>query len=428
MKKFSMSRYQTMASFVSLLLAVVSAIFTCQLLITFGNTGIQKVIYVVFGVGIQATQTICFAIGCYLYVTGHGRKALPGFALWLLLFVLSITGTIGFFTVGNKQHIESTSKNSSTLSELDSEVARRKEMTAQEIKAIDSQIAELQKQAEGFQKRMIMTKGYIPAMQRIDDLSKRKDALIADLNGYSDKAISTKQTFVELPASEELYTSLAGFFGCQASEIKLFLYVAYGIALDLSTALLLAYSFGMIGKETAVYDGEPVRIRNNNLPESQSEITSGDKDINELRRILEQIERAGAAAAMNQAVKDIKTPIIPVVSADEPVFSGMPEESVNPVQYSTVQAEEHETDFRPGSEIAKGKAVAYIFDLFTTGREHLKGRRQIADTIGINQNEADTIHAYLKKEGLLKVDGMKSFPLKSRDEMVAHVMRDGFMM
>jgi hypothetical protein len=379
-----------MAAFIGLLLSVVSTIFTIKLLTSFATSGSEQVLYGVFGFAIQGAQTLCFVYACFCIWNNAPGKAVPGLVIWGLLFCLSLAGTIGFFSVNNAQKVEqATAADSNTT------------LMSDRMKQLDSQIETLTAQSKDFQRRGMLTKGVIPTQSRIAELLEKKEQLSSEY-----------MTYEATPASDALYKHLATFFGVQDTEkVKFWVFVLYSLALDTASVVLLAYSAGLLnfaGNE----GGNPFQTPYSTVQGGNG--SGGGIGISQ-----------GGYAGMNAGIQGVSA---------QPQHIGMSENTNSPYSTSTVQGYNqtavHSTVPNTRNTVQHGSTtdsittdvlLMYISELFPQPERKdgsLKGRRAVADAIGIDQKTADKIHFALKKNGYVRVEGSKTFPNYEQQEMI----------
>lgn len=201
-------------------MVLVSMIFTIKLLAGFAETGFEQGLYAVFGFAVQAAQTVFLSIGLYHWYFGNKGKAMPAFLTYVVLFGLSLLGTIGYFSVTNRE-------------KLDKELVSDSRYVAmqQEIDAIDAQAATLQGQIADYQARNWITKGVKPTQEKLDALMQRRNQTVDKLDTYE-----------PVPTADAMYLMLANFFGERdVDKIKFIVFVLYALVLDLGGALCLYY-------------------------------------------------------------------------------------------------------------------------------------------------------------------------------------------
>jgi hypothetical protein len=365
--------YQKIASVIGVLLSLVSMAFTCRLLNSFANSGVESMLYIVFGICIQGGQVVCFVSACVCIWQGKPGRAIPGLAIWTGLFILSLCGTIGFFATGNAERVNMATAN-------DSGYTLMKDRMAQ----IDSQIETLTAQSKDFQRRGMLTKGVIPTQSRIAELIEKKENLSQEYMSYE-----------ATPSSDAMYQMLAKFFNSDVKSVKFYMFVAYAVALDLCSAVLLIYGTGMMGT-----------ANNPNTFAQYGTETGGNGGGIGISQ--------GGYAGINAGVSGVSA------QGYHQQPRGLASQQDNPVQYGTVQY----SGTGNQTEITADLLIAYIDNLFPDKPRpdnSLNGRRAVADMLKIPNKTADQIHNMLKGAGYVTVRGSKTYPNFSKDEMLMAV-------
>jgi len=227
-----------LAAVLGVILQIVSAIFTVNLLINFAAVGWEKFVYALFGVAIQGSQGLAYIFGWYYLFKNQAGKALPALSIFVLLFGLSLVGTIGFFSVTNANMDSAAYHGDVKFSSL---------MTDKQAKM--AEIERLQQQSQDFADRNWLSKGVKPTEARIAQLQNEVDGLSSGIQSYQ-------------PASGtgSFYALLANFFGADAQTVRFVLFILYAIALDLTSAMLLGYTVVADLKKTAVGDGSTCAV------------------------------------------------------------------------------------------------------------------------------------------------------------------------
>lgn len=286
----------TIGKILGIVLMIVSMIFTVQLLTSFANDGFNKIVYTAFGIAIQGCQTLMF-----LYFWLQGRQW--GAILFLFLCCLSLIGTIGFFSVNDAEQLQ-LGQNSDV----------RYNLMKQRSASLEKQVRSAEDQISDYASRRYFTKGVKPTQKILERLQKEQSELHNQMVNFTPE-----------PPSQALYSFLGDFFKMPIKQVKLALFTAYALALDICAVFLLAYS--MSGG-------------------------TGNNQVNPNR------------------------------------LSG-----TNTVQDSSLRQQYETALFN--SQKADGS---------------LPGQRKIADQIGCSNEQASAIHRQLKKEGLIDVQGTKTYP------------------
>ena len=462
MSNFSglIKKANAMQSFAALLgigLAVISTVFTVKLMITFGTSGADKVIYAAFGALIQSAQTALFVYAAYAYwVLKDTGKAVPGFMIFTLLFFLSLAGSIGSFVVSNRSQNVQVEKNERIKSTYD-----------EELSSIEKESDSVNKQLEGLKSKGVVTKA-----KGTED----KAAAIAEKRSV---LFEGKRHVIASESTDDpdaLYKILGEFFGITPISAKMLLFTLYAVALELASVILLAYSMVMFGSDVSVQamvrqdrqreagfvspsapapamaryreadeaeydDAPPVPPKKKNIgfvvekPEpvrsqSQSEFPSKDDVLDQMQRQLAEL------MVRDKALSEAARPPIPPASSKEEALAdkilGSLPTGTSPVT-STSTGSDTSTGISTG---IKQKPVSvpdededgmdidvimqdYIEALFPTKLDgSLSGRALVCKRIGITEDVGRLVHQRLKKSGCIRVDGSKTFPECAKDEMI----------
>ena len=305
-----------------LVLMAVSMVFTVQLLASFATNGFDKLVYAAFGIAIQTCQVLA-----YLHCAQTDRPLAMG--IFAGLFVLSLVGTVGFFSVNDSRTLQQAQSS-------DTRFALMKERS----ESLQNQIQGTQGQIRDYSARSIMTKGVLPARAELK-------ALNADQAKLHDEMMS----FTPDPPSQALYGFLSEFFQCAPGQVKLALFVAYAIALDLCSVFLLSVSAGL--------SVQPVR----------TDKTNNSSDNRQAEVVVEQ----------PQASDQKEAPALPVRTSTDNTLSDLKQR---------------------------------YLDCLKAGKRKngsLPGQRRTADELNISNDQAQAIHQALKREGVLEVRGTNTF-------------------
>ncbi|HHC24823.1 MAG TPA: hypothetical protein ENK58_05320 [Desulfobacterales bacterium] len=288
----------TIGKILGVILMIVSMIFTVQLLTSFANDGFNKIVYTAFGIAIQGCQTLMF-----LYFWLQGRQW--GAILFLFLCCLSLIGTIGFFSVNDAEQLQ-LGQNSDV----------RYNLMKQRSASLEKQVRSAEDQISDYASRRYFTKGVKPTQKILERLQKEQSELHNQMVNFTPE-----------PPSQALYSFLGDFFKMPVKQVKLALFTAYALALDICAVFLLAYSMSDTGNS---------RVNPNMLSGANTNIAVGSGSIRQ--------------------------------------------------RYETALFNSQKAD---GS---------------------LAGQRKIADQIGCSNEQASEIHRQMKKEGLIDVQGTKTYP------------------
>jgi hypothetical protein len=393
-----------LAAVTGCLLSVVSTIFTCRLLASFAQGGTDTYLYYAFGIGIQAAQSLSLFYAGFLVFTGRKEKATFPICIFILLFVLSLCGTIGFMAVGNdKQKVKA------VHSENTYAVMRGR------LTNLDDQIKHTQEQIEEYTQRSWLSKGVQPANAMLDNLITQRE-----------EAYNSVMDFKPTDDGDALYRALGGLTGADSESCKRALFFMYAIALDLSSGLMLWMSAG------GAMGG--IRFQNRRREQAdpeydQPELTrqeppqfiggDGENDQYEIHRKPLDPDKVyyetTSPDPVYQAPKFYPDPnqAEPAVYPEEqPPYSTSRVGSVEPEAVSV--APESGPGVVPETKFGQYKA-ALLNGMKKNGSTI--GRAAIVDQIGISNRQAVEFHKRLKEEGLVKVENQKTYPLFGWEEV-----------
>ena len=316
-------------------LMAVSLVFTVQLLTSFAVTGFDRIVYAVFGAGIQVCQTLMF-----LYFWLQGRHF--GAVLFALLFCLSLVGSIGFFAT-----------NDATTLALSQNSDQRYKLMQSRSAQLEKQIGNAESRMSEYASKKYFTHGVKPTRE-----------LLTGLNAEQTKLHEQMLSFQAEPPSQALYSFLANFFVMPVDQVKLGLFTAYAVALDLCSVFLLAFSLSG-GSGT----GNPTRMSEPEVSNPQIAATT-------------QVSKVGNVS-----------PVLGTVQADP----------ANPDKSMMLEYVEH---LYPDTQKDDGSLI---------------GRRKVSDLIGISNKQSDAVHRHLKSLGIVEVKGSKTFPKMSKAEALQAV-------
>ena len=368
------------AKAVGAMLMAVSMVFTVQLLVSFAKEGdiFNKLVFTTFGVAIQTAQTLLFLYYCIQKKPFHA-------VLWAFLFVLSLCGSLGFFAVG-----DSTQKQISIQADARYGLLMERKNTLQaEIESTNQTIAE-------YAKGEYFSNGVKPTQQLLKDLRRQQEETHQQL-----------MNFTADPPQESLYGFLSMLSGERLSvkQVKLCLFGAYAVALDLVSVALLG-----------IFIQQQVRSAGGYIPQNGDSVSvperitgtdeSGRSGLTDKNIATAGDDRGGQTViAEKDSSGVVPVPTETVVNKGI-VPTAVPTESVPRTSTSTVQGIDR-----------------YINALFDSQKPDgsFRGRRAIADDLGITNREADQYHGHLKNAGVIEVQGNRTFPKTDRPAALAAV-------
>lgn len=437
---------------------VISAAFTIMLMWDGAATPMKQCLNVIMAICLEIAKVYFFKFIGDKAAEAESGGNIPGkfglYALTVALFVASTFGSIHYYMKTEAEKGSVDRQHDSNYSAMN-----------KDVESIDVQISQLLDLAKKQQEKRYITASQ-QTMAKVNELRKQKAQTMKDVSGY--KAQDTSDSF---------YGLLGKFFGCQPEAAKGALYLFLSILLEfcgIASAFYGSYNKSKLfemelammpdGDIRQVVNREPDRreagFRMNPQPipalamaryreepeyddappappmpskkknigfvmeksepvrsQSQSEFPSRDDVLDALVKEI---------AALKTHIKKPATP--PPPSSKEEAFADAVLNRVDELNTRLTQDEGHDGKVKPElkqkpvadeSEAVSGIAK-YIELLFAEQKSDgsLTGRRKIADTMGIRQDEADKIHTKLKRAGVIKVDGTKTFPNMTKDEMI----------
>jgi len=348
-----------------LVMCFVSACFTVRLMRSFATDGTEYWLYTVYGATVQVSQNCLFVYSVFLHRTGQGFKAMTAFVLFCLLFVLSLAGTMGSFIVSNKV------QNNQELTQD----TRLKDMQAR-AKSLDRQIEASQRLISSYASKKIMTKGAIPEGQRLDTLNAERNKLSEDMANYKTEG-----------TSDALHIALGKMFDCDPEDAKIALFTLYAIALDLVSAVMLAYSLGLLSS----------------VPKTVSE---------PVKEAARQPETSPNPVIITKTAPAMQVANMTPETAQTPNF----EDDVSYTVRTGERIPKQPIGFTAKAESKTGlsfETVKAYLETAYKGQDRPKsllGRRSVADRIGINNETSDHIHAMLKRRKIVSIRGNRTIP------------------
>lgn len=240
--------------------------------------------------------------------------------------------------------------------------------------SLDTTLNSLNEQMGVFARKKWYQNGTIPTQGSIEKLQAEQAKLHNEM-----------MTFTPEPPSQALYSFLSEFFVVPVKQVKLMLFTAYALALDLCAVFLLAYSLGGQGtvNPTLTRPAKPVMARHepgyDNKPGMSEQVSTSEKPV----------------------LAHVSTP-------------GMVSPVPGTVQVSTAESAE------PANTVFQ-EYVEHLYPVTPRKDNSLVGRRKIRDAIGISNKEADIIHNRLKSLGVVEVRGAATYPLMGKDEALKTV-------
>lgn len=410
-EKKHMEKYRKLAIFFGIFLSVISAVFTCQLLLRFADTGLSKLIFVCMGIAVQCVQTLTITLAAYCVFQGKPARAIPSACIYLLLLILSFAGTIGSLSSENRE-----------INDLAKQNSPEYRICQDQLNDLDTQIAYVRKLIDDCSARSIISRCVTPKTAELNDL-------LAEKKRIQEHMVSMKPQY----SGDELFRRIGDFLGIDPDQAKSLIYLLYSFALDLGAACLLAYSAGLLAfRERDIWAAARA--------ESEAE----------KRRLALEREKLLAGLPSDTQHKTAERPdnthpvpystvrygTVPVqagrTDTGPSVPDGTPGSLPDAPEKTGTQAEpdKHRIGYIPDRDTQKtartdtsstaDKVQRYISALFGSQKPDgsLTGRRKIGDLLGMSQAECDRIHTRLKRAGLIRVEGMKTFPECGMAEML----------
>lgn len=364
-------RWERAAEICGFVMSFISLCFTVRLMRTFATDTPEYWLYTGFGATVQIAQAVLFVYAVYLNRSNQNGKALTAFVLFCLLFVLSLAGTLGSFIVSNKV------QNNQEFTQDE----RLKDMQAR-AKSLDKQIEASQRLISSYASKKIMTKGAIPEGKRLDSLNADREKLSADMANYKTEG-----------TSDSLYVGLSKLIGGEPESIKVSLFALYAIALDLVSAVLLAFSIGLFERAS---EGVPERFPE---PAKQPETAPKTSIIQKTAPAMQTVKMTPETATLQN---------LEFSSVSSPVQSAEPKK-----QHIGFTAKSESVENEGSGKVSPAEIRRYVEAAYH-GEQHppkLLGRRAIVDRIGISNEHSDYIHSLLKRRRVVAVNGNSTVPL-----------------
>ena len=428
-----LEKCQKPAMAVGFILSVISALLTIKLLCGFGQNGFEKMLYGVFGGALQSLQTICFIAAAFSLKNPDRRSWLTNllFSVYFCLFTLSIVATVASFSQTNSGNITKAMLTDNKYKLLQAEL---KELTAEKKNL-------LERIADG-EKRLMITKIVKPCTKRLAAVNERSDAVRAELKGFKGNA-----------EEDAAFVMLADFFGVvDAEKLKLFQYIAYGIALDTGSCVAFCIGAGLLtGSVPRKKDYDiPKQIGQNApgfIPPAQAQPDTAVLDyIKTLENKIAALESRSdkPVPTANKAEPGYPTLTVPVGRNDQDTGrntgrnTGRDSDSQDTgnaclpdVSGSGDTPSGSGSATGSGSGSGKNILTEYVKNLFPAepGKPDgsLLGRDKVADLANMSNQQAKSCHEHLKKLGLVSVRGSRTFPEVGRSEMLKQITGGGDM-
>ena len=449
---------------------VISAAFTIMLMWDGAATPIKQCLSVIMAVCLEIAKVYFFRFFGDKVADAESGGNLPGkyalYALTVALFVASMFGSIHYYMKTEAEKSMQDKQHDASYSSMN-----------KDVESIDTQIAQLLALAKSQQEKRYITASQA-TMAKVNELRKQKADALKNVSGY--KAQDTSDSFYGLlgkffgcepdAAKGALYLFLAillefcgiasAFYGSY-NKSKLFeMELAMMPDGDLSDVMRNREPDRRAGfkmspqipapamaryreaDEAEYDDAPPVQPKKKNIgfvmqksgiPEDADMLEGmfpGRKSMRD--DVLDALQsQLAELMAKEKARTESARPQMPPAASKEEAFADAVLNRVDELNQRLTQDEGHDGKVSPVKHELKQKPVAeeseavsgiakYIELLFADQKSDgsLTGRRKIADTMGIRQDEADKIHTKLKRAGVIRVDGTKTFPNLTKDEMI----------
>lgn len=439
----------------SYLCFVISAAFTIMLMWDGAATPMKQCLNVIMAICLEIAKVYFFKFIGDKAAEAESGGNIPGkfglYALTVALFVASTFGSIHYYMKTEAEKGSVDRQHDSNYSAMN-----------KDVESIDAQIAQLLTLAKAQQEKRYITASQ-QTMAKVNELRKQKAQSLKDVSGY--KAQDTSDSF---------YGLLGKFFGCEPEAAKGALYLFLSILLEfcgIASAFYGSYNKSKLFEmELAMMpDGNMSDVMRNREPdrreagfrlspppmpvsapamaryrepeaEYDDEPPTTRKSDKRIGFVMEKPEpvrsqsqsgfpnRDDVLDALAKEIAALKTQIKPATppppSSKEEAFADAVLNRVDELNTRLTQEEGHDGKLKQKPVVDESEAVSgiakYIELLFADQKSDgsLTGRRKIADTMGIRQDEADKIHTKLKRSGVIRVDGTKTFPNLTKDEMI----------
>lgn len=442
---------------------VISAAFTIMLMFDSAAVPLKQVLSVIMAICLEIAKVYFFRFLGDKVADAENGGNLPGkyalYALTVALFVASTFGSIHYYMKTEAEKSSVSKQHDSSYSAMN-----------KDVESIDTQIAQLLALAKSQQEKRYITASQA-TMAKVNELRKQKADALKNVSGY--KAQDTSDSF---------YGLLGKFFGCEPEAAKGALYLFLSILLEfcgIASAFYGSYNKSKLFEmelammpdgdlsdvmrnrepdrragfkmspqipapamaryreaDEAEYDEPPTTRRPDKRigfvmekPDVRSQSQSGFPNRDDVLDALQS--QLAELMAKEKARTESARPQMPPAASKEEAFADAVLNRVDELNQRLTQEEGHDGKESPVKHELKQKPVAeesetvsgiakYIELLFADQKSDgsLTGRRKIADTMGIRQDEADKIHTKLKRAGVIRVDGTKTFPNVEMNEMI----------
>lgn len=442
---------------------VISAAFTIMLMFDSAAVPLKQVLSVIMAICLEIAKVYFFRFLGDKVADAENGGNLPGkyalYALTVALFVASTFGSIHYYMKTEAEKSSVSKQHDSSYSAMN-----------KDVESIDTQIAQLLALAKSQQEKRYITASQA-TMAKVNELRKQKADALKNVSGY--KAQDTSDSF---------YGLLGKFFGCEPEAAKGALYLFLSILLEfcgIASAFYGSYNKSKLFEmELAMMpDGDLSDVMRNREPDRREAgfrlsppsipapamarhrepdeyddappvqpMPPKKKNIGFVMEKPEPVRsqsqsdfpnRDDVLDALVKEIAALKTQIKPATppppSSKEEAFADEILNRVDEINTRLTQDEGHDGKVNHVQEL-KQKPVAeesetvsdkagiarYIELLFSHQKEDgsLWGRRNIGHAMKISPDEADRIHTKLKRSGVIRVDGTKTFPTCSKDEMI----------
>jgi hypothetical protein len=197
----------------------ISCVFTVRFFTGFANVGFEKFFFALIGVMFQSAQLFTVVAGVRLRQRGEKVFSVLMFAVFAVLFFLSIVATVGSLSGNFGKQLRTGKAGDAEWQRLQSEISK-----LQDDKKILNQRID-----EGIRKNLISTV-VKPDKAKVQAIDERLEKLRFKSDSY------------EFESDDEMmYSAIASFFGAdsESDRIRLILYLICAVMIDLTASLSL---------------------------------------------------------------------------------------------------------------------------------------------------------------------------------------------
>jgi hypothetical protein len=386
-------------------LFIVSCIFSVNLMVQFAVSGLDRIVWSVMAVSYMSAMMISSVLAIRLILHRKHAAAAVFIAFYVALYFVSLFGTLGF-----------ESASSHDAAKIAGSSDEKKKLIENTLSNLDKELESCEKQAEAFSAKGYISKGLIPLNQRIERVKAERQAVYQELKDY--KPVGN--------GAAAFWGELAKFTGSDDPDRTRFLcFFTIACLLDLCAAMCFCVGVKTFQRFITTEPTEQEYFGTGGNPDPDPEpvkpLTNVERLRNQARNQTPEPETRfnpePITAKNSLEIRDSE----PVKAFDtyrpDKVVAGF-NRSYRTVQYGT------STDTVPDTVPDTLNGIDdYVRTLFSKRGSDgaLLGRRSAADRMHISNKQADNFHDILKRKGLIRVEGQKTFPNFEPDEILRRI-------